>query len=441
MTTNAIVPLTAVVTTDLAAITRGRSFAASSLEELAATGIGWLPANLSLTAFNSIVDPNPWGSSGDLRVLPDVSARYRTAATGSVTPFDMVMGNIVELDGSPWSGCTRTQLIQAAEALHRTAGLRMVASFEHEFQVFGASFPPEQALSFAALRRADPFGPQIMAALQEAGVEPEVMIAEFGADQFEVTNAPAAPVIAADRAVALREITREIARNLGWKASFAPKTALNSVGNGVHVHFSLSDDTGRPAMYDASMPAGLSQIGGAFCAGVLRHLPALTLLTAPSVASYYRLKPHSWSSSYTWLADRDREATLRICPTTTIGGRNPGKQYNIEYRAADATGNPYLALTAILRAGLAGITEQLPVPPLFDGHPTDFSEEQQRQYGLRRLPQSLEAAIEALEADAVVRSWFSDKFIETLIGVRRAEIAQLANLAPEAICDTYRKLY
>src|SRR3546814_8559101 len=71
----------------------------------------------------------------------------------------------------------------------------------------------------------------LVTALEAAGVEPEVMFAEFGRDQFEVTCAPADPVTAADRAVVIREIVRETARSLGWRASFAPKTAADGVGN------------------------------------------------------------------------------------------------------------------------------------------------------------------------------------------------------------------
>ncbi len=151
--TTPVESLVAVVTTDLAAVTRGRSVVESRLEKIAGTGVGWLHANLSLTPFNSIVDPNPWGSAGDLRLLPDLDARFRTAHTGSATPFDMVPGNIVELDGTPWLGCTRTMLIDALADLEKAAGLSMVATFEQEFQIVGADFVPSHSLSFAALRR------------------------------------------------------------------------------------------------------------------------------------------------------------------------------------------------------------------------------------------------------------------------------------------------
>ncbi len=72
-----------------------------------------------------------------------------------------------------------------------------------------------------------------MAALEEAGVDPEVVISEFGADQFEVTRRPSDGITASDRCVVIREIAREIARAKGWHASFAPKTTPDGVGNGV----------------------------------------------------------------------------------------------------------------------------------------------------------------------------------------------------------------
>ncbi|MGH6616102.1 hypothetical protein [Sphingomonas sp.] len=434
-------PLTAIVTTDLAGITRGRFVIADRIEQHMQTGIGWLPANLALTAFGTIAEANPWGSAGDLRLLPDPAARYRTDATGAATPFDMVIGDIVELDGTPWSCCPRTILKAAVAELKAATGLSLRVAFEQEFQVFGADFPAAHPLSVGALRRADPFAPRLAAALDEAGVEPEVLIAEFGADQFELTCAPADPLRAADRAVAIREIVRETARVAGWSASFAPKTAPQAVGNGVHIHFSLLDDAGNPVTYDPAASAGLSARAASFCAGMLRHLPALLLLSAPSIPSYYRLRPHSWSASWTWLADRDREATLRICPVTTAHGRDPAPQYNIEYRAADATANPYLALAAIIRAGLAGLTGALPPPAIIAEHPDTLDETRRAALGLYRLPDSLEAAIAAWMADDVASSWFAPAFVETMLCVRRAEMARLADLADADICHLYRDLY
>ena len=434
-------PLTAIVTTDLVAITRGRFVPADRLESTRETGVGWLPANLALTAFGNIAAPNPWGSAGDLRILPDLDARYRTERTGTATPFDMVMGDIVELDGAAWRCCPRQILKSAVTALEEATGLRALVAVEQEFQLFDAALPAAHPLSMAALRRADPFAARLAAALEEAGVEPEVLIAEFGADQFEVTCAPSDPVAAADRAIAIREITREIAQARGWRASFAPKTAVDAAGNGVHLHFSLVDRDGKPVMYDANAPAGLSKAGAQFCAGILEHLRALLLLTAPAVPSYYRLRPNSWSASWTWLADRDREATLRICPVTAIDGQDPASQYNVEFRAADALANPYLAIAGILHAGIFGLVESLPAPPIVAEHPGTLDEEAQQQLGLRRLPTSLEEAIEAWTSNATARRWFASELTETMLAVRASEKARLANLTESEVCALYGSLY
>ncbi len=362
-------PLVTFVTTDYAGITRGRSIAASGYTPGQKKTLGWVPANMSLTPFDLIADPNPWGSSGDLRLLPDDGARFSFEIEGSPTPLDIVMSDIVELDGTPWACCPRSFLKQALADLERETGLKLIVSFEHEFQILDAPWPSAPAFSLQALRRADPFGPALMAALGDAGVEPEVFIAEYGKDQFEITLAPAPGLEAADRAVLLRETVRELSRNRGWRSSFAPKTAVDGVGNGVHIHFSFRNADGAAAAYDASQPGGVSTICGSFVAGILKHLAALTAFTAPSPISYLRLQPHHWSSSYTWFGDRDREASIRICPVNRVGKPDPAKAFNIEYRPADATAGPHLALGVMVRAGLEGIRQKLPAPPLFSGDP------------------------------------------------------------------------
>lgn len=281
----------------------------------------------------------------------------------------------------------------------------------------------------------------VHAALLEAGVEPEMVLAEYGAHQFEITHAPAGAVAAADRAIAIREIVREIAHTLCTRATFTPKADPAGVGNGVHIHFSLIDRHGANATYDPTRPAGLSARAGAFAAGVLRHLPAIVAFTAASVPSYLRLKPHMWSSSYTWLADRDREATLRICPTVTMGGRDPARQYNLEFRACDATANPYTALAAITRAGLAGLREGLPTPPIVAGDPSAMSEQERADLGLVRLPESLGDALDALLSDDEARGWFPDRYVRSYVAVKRTEIEATRDMSVEDLLATYRAVY
>jgi glutamine synthetase len=434
-------PLVSFVTTDYAGITRGRSIAASAYAPGQHKTVGWVPANMSLTPFDLIADPNPWGSAGDLRLLPDDDAHFRFSIDGSATPLDIIMSDIVELDGTPWVCCPRSFLKQALADLRRETGLSMLVSFEHEFQMLDMAWPPAPAFALQAQRRADPFGPALMAALRDAGVEPEVFIPEYGKDQFEITLAPADALAAADRAVLLRETVRELSRNRGWHCSFAPKTAVDGVGNGVHIHFSFRDDKGAPATHDAGLPGGVSAIAGSFVAGILRHLPALTAFTAPSPISYLRLQPHHWSSSYTWFGDRDREASLRICPVNRVGKADPAKVFNIEYRPADATSCPHLALGVMVRAGLEGIRQKLAAPPLFSGDPEALDSGQREALGLRRLPQSLSAALDELLADATVCGWFAPVAVETYVGMKRMEMKLAGDSVDDAMCRRYAGIY
>ncbi len=429
------------VTTDFLGITRGRSVARGDWETGQSTSCGWCPANTTITPFDLIADGSPFGSRGDLRLIPDRRARFRTHPMGAATPLDIVMSDVVELDGSPWSCCPRAFLKRALADLERETGLSVIGSFELEFSALDTSWPHAPAFSLAAARRADPFGPAVIAALTAAGIEPEVFIPEYGRNQFEITSVPAAALVAADRAVAIREIIKEVAQLQGFRASFAPKTAVQGVGNGVHIHWSLQDRAGAPATFDAREPGRVSKVAGAFTAGIVRHLPALVALTCPSPISYLRLKPHNWSSSYTWLGERDRESTIRICPTFEAGGKDPSKQFNLEYRAADGCASPHLALGAIVRAGLEGIRGHLLTPPIVDGDPTLMSGSELSRLGLRRLPTTLEEALQAFEADATVSGWFDPVFRQAFTAVKRMELKLVEGMDGDTQCARYAEVY
>jgi glutamine synthetase len=435
-------PLVMFTVVDYAGIARGRGvprrrFAADK----GRTTCGWVPANMSLTTFDVIADPNPWGSAGDLRLLPDTGARFTCWPARAATPLDLVMCDIVELDGTPWMCCPRSFLKAALAEFRAETGLDVLATFEQEFQILGAGWEAAPSFAISAVRRADPFGPEITAALAQAGIPLEIFVAEYGRDQFELTTPAVDGLAAADRAVVVREVVREIARQHQWRASFAPKTAVAGVGNGVHVHFSFRGPKGVAAAFDPGRPGRMSAIAGSFCAGILRHLPALVALTAASPISGLRLTPHNWSSSYTWLGEKDREATLRICPTVAMGGKDPARQFNIEFRAADATASPHLVLGAIIRAGLDGVRAGLAAPPIFSGDPANLSEKERRRLGLRRLPDTLVDAIGCLEADDTVSGWFTPEARETYVGMKRMELKLCEGMAVEALCQRYASIY
>ena len=185
--------------------------------------------------------------------------------------------------------------------------------------------------------------------------------------------APTEGIAAADRAAIVKEVVREVARRLGRRATFSPLPDPEGIGNGVHVHISLLDADGRNALYAADRPGALSDLGGAFAAGLLRHLPALLAFTAPSAISYLRLTPHRWSAGTAALGYRNRECAVRICPVAELAGGDLSRQFNLEYRAMDGTASPHLALALLVRAGLAGIRGDLPTPPLLDRDPGELT--------------------------------------------------------------------
>ncbi len=430
--------LVQILTTDYVGITRGRGVAADDAD-WRTRGCGWVPANLALDPFDAIATPNLFGASGDLRLRPDLASEFRVAGRAGRPPLHGVLADITELDGAPWPCCPRDFLRRAIADLGR-ADLSLTAAFEHEFTLPDPERQTAPAFSLAAQRRAEPLLTDLFRALREAGVAPDMILPEYGPHQFEVTCAPAAALAAADRAVILREVARDVALAAGRAISFAPKPRPDGVGNGVHVHFSLRDLAGHPVTHDPARPGMLSATAGGFVAGVVRHLPALCAIAAPSPVSYLRLVPRHWSAAYACLGERNREAAVRICPLPASAA-DPAAAFNLELRASDATANPYLVLGSLIHAGLAGLRDRLRQPPLVNRDPAELTDSQRAALGVTRLPDSLAAALAALAADPEAESWFAPDLLAMFRLVKQQEIAAAATLLPEALCRRYSAVY
>jgi glutamine synthetase len=433
------VDLVALVCCDLGAIVRGRSLASADLAAHARLGVGWVPANLALTPLGPLAEPSPFDSTGDLRLVPDLDTRVRLDAEGDAVALELVLCDIVELDGRPWECCPREFLRSALAELEAELGVRVRASFEHEFQLLGGG---RVALPFSleAQRLAEPFPSRVFGALEQAGACPERFMAEFASRQFEIPVRSAGGLAAADRAVIVREVVREVARRSGTRASFAPLLDVHEAGNGVHIHVSLLDASGKPALHDGARPATLSELGGSFAAGILEHAAALTALTAASPTSAARLAPHRWGAGAACLAQQNREALLRLPPIVPLAG-DPAQQLRLEYRGADATANPYLALGALVRAGLDGVRRALPAPPILDRDPTQLDETASERFGVGRLPASLQDALAALAADDVARGWLSPPLYDAYVSVKRAEVDAASEVDLAELCRRYAEIY
>jgi glutamine synthetase len=429
------------LTNDLAGISRGRGFPARDLGHRMEAGVGWVPANLALTAFGDIGE-NPFGPVGDLRLQPEPGdTGFKLTGFGEEQGLLAFLCDIVETDGRPWGGCPRYFAKQALADLERETGFVIRASFEQEFFLLGIDLPVNSAFTLIDFRGVQRFLGALTEALTAADVEPETILREYGPQQFELTMKPARGLLAADRAIMLREVTRDVARQFGGRASFAPIIDPASVGSGVHLHFSLETADGRAATHDPAKPGGISAAAGSFVAGVLRHMPALCALTAPSLVSYFRLTPHRWSSGFGCFGYRNREAGIRIAPVDDTPGREIARQSHLEFRAGDATASPYMQLGALARAGLEGMRAKLPAPPLVEGDPADLSAARLSELGIRRLPESLPAALAELEKDATVMGWLPEPLKMTFFAMKRTEMAKLQHLDSAGQCARYAAVY
>ncbi|MEO8713564.1 MAG: glutamine synthetase, partial [Acetobacteraceae bacterium] len=293
-----------------------------------------------------------------------------------------------------------------------------------------------------SFRRQGSYGAVLVAALRRAGVTPDSCLPEYGARQFEYTVAPAVGLRAADDAIIAREMARAVAHRLGHRAILAPILSPDGIGNGTHIHLSLEDHAGATALYDPAAPDGLSDIGRHFAAGILHHMPALAAVTAPSVASYIRLRPNRWAPTWASLGAGDRGSALRICPI--FAPETPddaARQFNIEYRVADATASPYMALGAIVHAGTDGIRRKLVPPAVPAVEFWSMTDAARAAAGIPRLPASLAEALAALAATEAAPRWFGPRLLDCYLRLKRAEIAALDGLGEAAICARYADAY
>jgi glutamine synthetase len=265
----------------------------------------------------------------------------------------------------------------------------------------------------------------VVSALQAQGLQVEHYYPELGHGQHEVVIRHAPALRAADNHVLYRETIRGVAFRHDLWASLAPKPIPDQAGNGTHLHASLTDiATGEPAFSDPAGRYGLSATGYHFVAGLLAHLPALVALTCASVNSYRRLQPQFWSSAFTVYGADNREAAVRIC--SPLGSASAGGSVNLELKPSDSSANPYLALGAFIHAGLDGIRRELEPGEPVDVDPATLSDAEREAVGAHRLPDTLTAALDALEADKLLMDAMGPLRSRAYLAVKRSEAAAFA---------------
>ena len=194
----------------------------------------------------------------------------------------------------------------------------------------------------------------IVLKLIDVGLDVERSHHEVGtAGQGEINYKFDTMVHAADDLLKFKYIVKNTALEWGKVATFMPKPLMGDNGSGMHTHQSLWND-GKPLFYDEKGYGGLSDIARWYIGGILKHARSLAAFTNPTVNSYHRLIPGFEAPVNLVYSAGNRSASIRI----PITGTNP-KAKRIEFRAPDASGNPYLAFAVQLMAGIDGIKNKI----------------------------------------------------------------------------------
>jgi glutamine synthetase len=408
---------------DHANVIRAKAAHRRLLDDGLPDGVGITAAQQALPVmFDAVAPDSGLSPVGEARLVPD----WRTLRLLPWAPTHAQVIGDMRVDGAAWAHCPREYLRAQARAL-QAAGLGARAAFENEFFLLRRTpdgYAPADTTVYAAtggmnLHRA--FVDELTATLEALGLEPEFYYPESAPGQQEISIRHAEPLDAADRQIAYREAVRGVAVRHGYVASFLAKVHDGAAGSGCHLNLSLWRD-GAAALGDPAHPTGLSATGRAFLAGVLDHLPALAALTVPSRNSYRRLEPHAWAGAFRVWGYENREAAVRVT-------RGPAGAGRLELKTCDATANPYLALGALIAAGLDGVRRALEPPPEVTVDPGHLSEDERRRLGIDRLPDNLGRALDALAADPVLLESLGRPRARAYLAVKLMEWEALRSLS------------
>jgi glutamine synthetase len=261
------------------------------------------------------------------------------------------------------------------------------------------------------------------------GLQVEVVHHEVAAaSQHEINFRGGATTFTADATQTVKYVTKALAYKQGVIATFMPKPIYGDNGSGMHVHVSIwrGDEN---LFYDPNDSyAGLSQFARYFIGGLIEHGRALSAIVSPTVNSYKRLVAGYEAPVYLVWSKANRSAAIRV-PAYS----NSHRSKRIEYRPPDPSANPYLALSAIVLAGLDGVRKRRDPGDPVDENVYRIPPQKRRELGLKELPRSLEEALDELEVDNEwLRPIFPKELIETYIELKREE-ARKVNSYPTPV--------
>jgi len=329
--------------------------------------------------------------------------------------------DIVTPDGDPFPGdprhVLRRNLGRAAEL-----GYSFYVAPEIEYFYFADSSPDPQVLDrggyfdLTPLDVAQEYRRSTIMMLEQLGIPVAFSHHEVSPSQHELDLRHTDALAMADSITTTRLTVKEVAIEHGIYATFMPKPLEAYDGSGMHLHLSLFQGD-ENAFHDESGEYGLSKVAQGFIAGLLKHSAEITAITNQWVNSYKRLVGGFDAPIYETWARNDQSALVRV-PATRKGKIDATR---IEFRSPDSSCNPYLALSVILAAGLAGVANNYELPPEAGSEVFAMSEASRQEAGIRHLPKNLAEAIHAMEESELVRDALGDHVFEWFLRNKKAE--------------------
>jgi glutamine synthetase len=359
-------------------------------------------------------------AESDMYLVPDPSTFQ--LLPWAVEPTARLICWVTTPDGEPYAGDPRGALRRAVAAA-QALGFEYRVGPEIEFFLLerdagGQLRPPahDRGSYFdfstdngATLRQS------IVTALQAMGIDVNTAHHEVAGGQHEIDIGASPALKAADDLLTFRYALKAIAQPAGVVATFMPKPFDGLPGSGMHVHQSLLriDDTVNS--FSGSDDYGLSDVAKHFIAGQLHHAAGMCAVLAPLVNSYKRLVRGFEAPIFVSWARTNRGALIRVPHV----GRSEATR--VELRSPDPSCNPYLAFAVMLRCGLDGIERRLPLPAPVEESLYGFDDVELRRRNVAVLPDNLEDAVDALEADDLVIDALGDHLAERFIEAKRLE--------------------
>jgi len=355
----------------------------------------------------------------DMVALPDPST-FQVIPWKTEHAVARMFCDIIEPDGTPFAGDPRGVLKrQVARAAEK--GFTFYVGPELEYFYFKSLEDPQfldQGGYFdeTPLDVATDYRKRTVHYLESMGIPVEYVHHEVAPSQHEIDLRYTDALTMADQVMTYRLTVKEVAHEFGIYATFMPKPVAGVNGSGMHTHQSLFEGD-RNAFFDGTDEYHLSKTAKSYIAGLLRHAQEITLLTNQWVNSYKRLVPGFEAPVYVCWARRNRSALVRV-PMY-----KPGKEgaTRIEYRSPDPACNPYLAFSAMLAAGLAGIDGEYELAPEASNNIYEMTENEREVVGIKSLPEDLIQAIHLAEGSDVLREALGDHVLEFLLRNKREE--------------------